>query len=227
MTDNKTQKIVLQATIRETFGKSVRMMRRNGQIPANIYGPKFESKAITVDAKTFNSLYREAGETGVIYIETGETSIPTLVTNIQYDPTKGNFIHVDFRKVDLNKKIEANVPLVIVGESVAVQQKNGVLLTQMDEVTVESLPTDIPHQIEIDISVLQEIGDEIKVAQLPTSDKYTIMDDPERVIVSVTEHKEESIEPETVTAAPEITTEKAAEGEEGSEAAAPAESEEK
>lgn len=221
MTDNKTQKIVLQATIRETFGKSVRMMRRNGQIPANIYGPKFESKAITVDAKTFNSLYREAGETGVIYIETGETSIPTLVTNIQYDPTKGNFIHVDFRKVDLNKKIEANVPLVIVGESVAVLQKNGVLLTQMDEVTVESLPTNIPHQIEIDISVLQEIGDEIKVAQLPTSTEYTIMDDPERVIVSVTEHKEESIEPETVTEAPEITTEKA-EGEEGAEATAPA-----
>ncbi|HRN69759.1 MAG TPA: 50S ribosomal protein L25 [Candidatus Woesebacteria bacterium] len=208
MTDNTNQKILLQAAVRETFGKSVRKMRKDGQIPANIFGPKFESKAISVNAQEFNTIYKQAGETGVIYIEFEKESIPTLVTDIQFDPTKGNFIHVDFRKVDLNKKIEANVPFTFIGESEAVKTKNGVLLTQMDEVTVEALPANIPHQIEVDLTALQEIGDAITVAQLPTSDKYAVTADPELVVVSVTEHKEESIEPETVTEAPEITTEK-------------------
>lgn len=228
MTDNKTEKIILQATVRETVGKAVRKMRSEGKIPANIYGPKFDSKAITVDSKEFHTIYREAGETGVVYIEVDGTSYPTLVTDIQLDPVKANFIHIDFRKVDLNKKIEANVPFAFVGESVAVEQKNGVLLTQMDEITVEALPADIPHEIEVDISVLQEIGDAITVAQLPTSDKYVVTADPEHVIVSVTEHKEESVEPETVTEAPEITTEKVGEEGEAETAEAPAgESEEK
>lgn len=228
MTDNKSQKMTLQASVRETFGKAVRKMRKDGQIPANIFGPGFESKAITVDSKTFHSVYKVSGETGVIYIEVGKDSVPTLVSDIQYDPTKGNFIHIDFRKVDLNKKIEANVPFAFVGESEAVKVKNGVLIHQMDEITVEALPANIPHQIEIDLSKLQEIGDSITVGDLAKSDMYEVMDDAEHVIVSVTEHVEESIEPETVTEAPEITTEHPAEGEEGAEAApAPESSEEK
>lgn len=221
MTDNKSHKMTLQAAVRDTLGKSVRIMRKEGKIPANIYGTNFESKAISVDAKEFYAIYKEAGETGVIYIEVDGKSYPTLVTDIQYDPTKGNFIHVDFRKVDLNKKIEAYVPFTFIGESIAVEQKNGVLLTQMDEVAVEALPADIPHEIQVDISPLQEIGDAITVAQLPTSDKYVVTADPELVIVSVTEHKEESVEPETVTEAPEITSEKPDESEDGT--ATPAE----
>ncbi len=218
MTDNSTNKITLQAEARETFGKAIRKMRKDGNIPANIYGSNFESKAITVNSIDFHAVYKDAGETGVIYIEVEKDSIPTLVTDIQYDPIKGTSLHIDFRKVDLNKKIEANVPFEFIGESEAVKVKNGVLITQMDEVTVEALPAKIPPKIEVDLSKLQEIGDEITLADLPKSADYEITEEPERVIVSVTEHKEENIEPETVTEAPEITSEKPEDGAEGSEA---------
>ena len=223
MTNNKSDKIILKADIRETFGKAVRQMRNKGMIPSNVYGSNFESKAITVDLKEFQTIYKQAGETGVIYIDVDGKSIPTLVTDIQFDPIKGSYLHVDFRKVDLNKKIEANVPFKFIGESLAVEQKNGVLITQMDEITVEALPSDIPHEIEIDLAKLAEIGDEIKVSDLATATGYVVMEEPDRVIISVTEHKEENIEPETVTEAPEITSEKPEDGaEEGGEGEAPA-----
>src|SRR5690606_6782662 len=105
----------------------------------------------------------------------------------------------------LRQKIEANVPLVFVGESEAVKTHNGVLNTQMDEIVVEALPTHIPSEIEVDLSQLQAIGDQITVAQLPTTADYTIMDDPEKIVVSAIEHVEQSLEPETVSEAPEIT----------------------
>lgn len=214
MNDTHTEKLILKALPRTVMGKSVRVLRKNNTIPANIYGTGFESKAISVDLKEFNTIYKQAGETGVIYVEVEKDSIPTLVTDIQFDPIKNNFLHVDLRKVDLKKKIEAHVPFKFIGESEAVKTKNGVLITQMDEVLVEALPTDIPHEIEVDISVLGEIGDEIKLSDIPITGKYEYKEDFEKVIVSVTEHKEEVIEVQTTTEAPEILTERP-EGEEG------------
>jgi large subunit ribosomal protein L25 len=222
MTDSK---LILTAENRTAFGKKTKRLRKEGFLPANIFGQDFESLAITVKALDFQKIYKTAGETGVVYIEVGDKSIPTLLGDLQYHPSLGMILHADFRKVNLKKKIEAHVPFAFVGESDAVAHKNGVLITNLDEVTVEALPNDIPHEIEIDIAKLKEIGDQIKVSDLGTSDKYTVQDDPESVIVSVTEHKEESIEPETVSEAPEITTEVAPEGE-GAEAPA-ADAEEK
>ena len=131
-------------------------------------------------------------------------------------------LHIDFRKIDLTKKIEANVPVKTIGISEAVSQKAGVLLLQSDTILVEALPEDIPSSIEVDISVIKEIGQEVKVADLKKSDKYEIKTPAEKVIVAVIAHKEESIVPETAVAAPEIITEAVKEGED-----APAEGGEK
>lgn len=212
--DTKGDKITLKATPRTLMGKSVRRMRKAGAVPANVFGSGFESQAISVDLKEFSTVFREAGETAVIYLGLDDKEIPTLLTHIQKDPRLDSILHIDFRKVDLKKKIEAQVPFNFIGESEAVLQKNGVLITQMDTITVEALPADIPHEIEVDIAVLKEIGDEIKVSALSASDKYIFIDESEKVIVSVTEHKEEVIEVQTTSEAPEILTEKA-EGEEG------------
>ncbi|MBP9691340.1 50S ribosomal protein L25, partial [Candidatus Woesebacteria bacterium] len=122
-------------------------------------------------------------------------------------PVTEDILHVDFRKVNLRQKIEASVPLHLINTSEAVERKNGVLLTQLNEVTVNALPAHIPHEIEVDLAVLVEIGDAIRISDLAKSEEYEIMDDADRVIVSVTEHVEESIETETVTEAPEILTE--------------------
>ena len=124
-------------------------------------------------------------------------------------------------KLIFHKKIETKEPVVVIGEAPAVTQKNGVLLTHLNDVTVEALPDQIPSNIEVDISSLIEIGSEIKVSGLPKSDKYTIKEDLEKPVVSVIEHKEESLVAETTpTGEPEIIEQKAegeevVEGEEG------------
>ncbi len=210
-----SQKIQLIAEKRSIFGKKLRKERINGKLPANIYGPQFKSQAITVNLKDFNRAYRVAEETGIIYLKVDKEDFPSLIKNVQLHPVSHLILHVDFRKIDLKQKIETQVPIKIVGESPAVAQKGGVLLTQTSEVMIESLPENIPHEIEVDVSDLNEIGIEIKVSSLPKTDKYTIKEDAEKVIVSVIAHKEESLAPETTAETPEVITAKPEEGAEG------------
>ena len=202
-------KLLLTAEERTITGKAVKKLRKAGKIPANVFGTDFKSLAITVDAKAFQHVYKVAHETGIVYIQAGTQALPTLVTHVQKHPLNDWYLHIDFRKIDLTKKIETAVPIRIIGTSPAVAQKDGVLITMSAHLLIEALPADIPSHIEIDISQLDEIGDEIKVADLAKSDTYEIKEEAGRVVVSVTAHKEESVIAETAVAAPEITTEKA------------------
>lgn len=227
----------LDAKKRDVFGKKLKRFRKDGAVPANIYGPGFKSQAISIVWKDFNKTYRIAQETGIVYLKLEKQEVPVLIKNVQRHPVTSGILHVDFRKVDLSKNIETEVPLKIVGESPAVVQKGGVLLTHTDHIKLEALPENIPHEIEIDISNLTEVGSEIKVSDLKRSDKYTIKEDAEKLVLAITEHKEESLEPETAAAEPEVITEKAEgetlEGEapeeaaEGEKKAAPAQEEKK
>ncbi len=216
MTKKKaTDKITLSATVRKVFGKKLKKLRYEGVVPANIYGTGFKSTSISLPYKDFVKTYRLAGGTSVVYINVDKEEIPVLIKNVQKHPVTGLLLHIDLRKVDLTQKVVTEVPVVIIGQSEAVAQKAGVLLTQSQKLSVEALPQNIPQTIEIDISVIKEIGQEIKVADLTKTSKYTIKDEPAKVIVSVIAHKEESIIPETTVAAPEVITEKTpAEGEE-------------
>ena len=212
------KKTVLGAIIRTVFGKKNKKLRKEGFLPANIYGTGFPSQAISVNYVEFKRTFRTVGETGVVYLKTEKDEIPTLITSLQRDPIEGLVLHVDFRKVDLNIKIEAVVPLTFIGISPAVNA-GGVILTQTDKITVEALPQDIPNHIEIDLSVLKEVGEEIKVSNIPPDARYLIKTDAAKVLVSVTAHKEESVVAETTAAAtPEVLTAKpdaVAEGETG------------
>lgn len=216
---NKAQiekkKTVLDAKLRTAFGKKNKNLRKEGQLPANIYGTNFPSQAISLNYVEFKRTFRIVGETGIVYIKTEKDEIPTLITSLQKDPIEGLVLHVDFRKIDLNIKIEAEVPLTFVGIAPAVNM-GGVILTQTDKITVEALPQDIPHHIEIDLSVLKEVGVEIKVADIPVNADYLIKTEQTKVLVSVTAHKEESIVAETTAAAtPEVLTAKPEVGAEG------------
>lgn len=211
-------KISLTVQPRTISGKRVRMLRAQGIVPANISGHGFTPRAVQVAMRDFQAAYKEAGETTLVYVQSEGKAIPTLIGAIDYHPVTDEILHVEFRKVNLKQKIEANVPLEFIGESEAVKSKQGVLLTQIEEVVVEALPAEIPHAIEVDLSKLIEIGDAIRVGDLPKATAYIITDDPEGVIVSVTEHKEEEIEPETTAEAPEIISEKPSDEGENTEA---------
>lgn len=226
-----SEKLIIEAKPREVFGKKLRKLRYSGVVPANIFGTDYKSKSISVNLRDLINVYKIAHETGLVYIKMGDEEIPTLIRNVQKHPVNNGVLHADFRKIDLKKKIETEVPIMIVGQSEAINQKGGVLLTLAESLMIEALPQEIPQHIEVDIAVLKDIGQEIKVGNLPKSDKYTIKDDADKVVVSVVEHKEESITPETeATAAPEVITE-AAKTEEGApgqeEAKAPAAKEQK
>lgn len=211
-----SEKIILDAQTRTEVGKKVKSLRKQGLIPANVFGQDFKSQSIKIGLKDFTLAYKQAHETGIIYVNVDKDSIPTLVTSLQRDPLRHSILHIDFRKVNLKQKIETEVPILIVGESEAVHQHGGELITQNDHITIEALPSDIPANIEIDISALKEVGSDIKVSDIAKNAAYTITMEPETVIVSVTAHKEESVVPET--AAPE-TEVIGAEGEEGAEGA--------
>ncbi len=201
---NAQEKLTLSVEVRTEFGKKSRQLRKKGFIPANVYGPGFESKSIKIEQLTFHNIYKQAHETGLVYVEFDKESIPTLITNLQKHPITGSVLHVDFRKVNMKQKIETAVPVVFIGESDAVKTYNGVLITQADHLYVDALPANIPQQIEIDISKLTEIGSSISIADLPKGEGYDFTEEPEKVIVSVTAHKEESTTPETDSDLPEV-----------------------
>lgn len=202
-------KLLLEAASRTIFGKKLKKLRKEGIIPANIFGPDFKSQAVSINFKDFSKIYKIAKQTGVIYLKLDSNNLPVMIKNVQRHPVNDNLLHIDFRKIDLKQKIQTDVPVKIIGQSEAVTQKGGVLLTQAETLLVEALPSDIPQQIEVDISGLKELNQEIQVSSLPKSDKYQIKENADKIIVTVVEHKEEEILPQTAPAtAPEVITAK-------------------
>lgn len=202
-------KLSLKLQKRELFGRKVKRLRKIGLLPANIFGKKIKSEAITVDAKEFRHVFEKAGETQIIDLE----GRPVLVSNLQIDPVTSNYIHVDFRQVDLSEKIVAKVPLEVVGESPAEKQSIGTVVQQLNEVEIEALPSDLPEKIEIDASVLTDVDQAIYVKDLKLDKKVALKTDLETIIVKVEPPTKEEVV-ETVTTPSEGET--AVEGEKSS-----------
>lgn len=180
-------KITLKSTKRELFGRKVKRLRKEGLIPANIFGKKIKSYALTVNAKEFDEIFKKAGETQLIYLDglPAQAGKSVLVSNIQIDPVTGNCLHIDFRQVDLTEKITAQVPIEVEGESPAEKQNLGTVVQQISEIEVEALPTDLPEKIIIDASTLIEVDQAIYVKDLKVDKKVTIMTDLESIVVKV------------------------------------------
>jgi large subunit ribosomal protein L25 len=194
--EKKSEKIIFAVEKREVMGKKLKTLREQGLAPANIFGKDFASTAITVNAHEFLKLFRKAGETQVLYLHLGKDEIPVMVAHVQRHPVDGNPLHIDFKKVDLKKKIEAEVPIMLIGEAEAVAQKIGEIHQLLDTLTVEALPSDMPQSIEIDVTHLKEVDQAITVADVKAEAGYSFIQEPETMIVKIAEHKEESTETE-------------------------------
>jgi len=196
-------KINLKATERKALGRKVKKLRREGKLPANIFGKDVTSAAIEIDAKEFQNVFKEAGETKIVEISLGDKKLPTLIHSIQKDPVEDFFLHVDFLQVNLKQKVTAAVPLEFEGESPAEKQGLGTVVTYVDEIEVEALPGEIPDKFVIDVSKFENVGDQVKISDLKyDKDKITISDDPEKIIAKVEELRVEEVAPEPA-AAPE------------------------
>lgn len=180
------QKHSLKAEKRTLEGKKVKELRKQGLIPANVYGKDIKSESLSVNLKDFEQTYQKAGETGIVELDLGSGEPKTtLIRNVQKDPVTGNPLHIDFYNVSLKEKITAKVPVVQIGESKAVVDKVGAILQPLAEIEVEALPTDLPEKIEVDISPLSEVDQEIKIKDLKIDPNVTVLTDPEQIVIKV------------------------------------------
>lgn len=209
----------LTVETRTVTGKKVNRLRKEGIIPANIFGKDFKSTSIQIGAKDFQKTLKDAGETALIDVKVGSDTHPALISNMQKDPKYDTVLHVDFHKVNLKEKITTSVPVILEGESPVAKSGEGLLLQTLNEIEIECLPTDIPANISINAEKLTEVGQSVHVKDLKIDkDKVEITNDPEEVVVTVqtAEMKEEEPEPEVSPEDVEAVAEKG-EAEEGAE----------
>ena len=185
-------KITLKSKSREITGKKINKYRKEGLIPAVVYGRKIKSHNLWVGLLDFGKVYESAGESTIIELDIDEKKKSNvLIQDIQIDPITGKFFHIDFFQVRMDEKIEAEVPLEFIGESPAVKENGGILLKNADHIRVSCLPSDLPAKIEVDISKLKTFNDRIKLNELPISSKVKLLIDGEIVIAGVTPPRSE------------------------------------
>lgn len=178
-------KVTLNANRRTVIGRKVKKLRKEGSLPANLFGKKIKSVAVQVQERQFKEVYGKVGETGLVELMLEKKAHPVLVHNVSYHPVTRFPLHVDFFQVDLKEKVVTKVPLSFVGDSPAVRDKLGVLLHILSEVEIEALPVDLPEKIEVDISGLKAVGDTIKVSDLKVADKIKMLTDLALELVKV------------------------------------------
>jgi large subunit ribosomal protein L25 len=180
------QRFSISAEPRTILGKKVKQLRRNGLIPANIYGHNVDSTPVSVAVAEFLRVYKQAGETGLIDLSIGkEITRPVLVHAMLEDPASGALLHVDFYQVNLKEKLITAVPIEFVGESPIVKTKGGILLELLQEVEVECLPTEIPHSFAVDISGLTEVDQGIHVKDLPLPAGVEMQTDGDELVCKI------------------------------------------
>ncbi len=176
----------LIAEVREVKGgNKVKKLRKEGFVPATLYGKAIESISLQFKEKELIKVFKEAGESVLVELIIGENKYPILFKNPQYHFLSGKLIHIDCFKVNLKEKITAEIPIILVGESLAVKEGN-VLVEVSDQVEVEALPADLPENIEVDISGLVAVDDHISAEMLNIDkSKVELKTNPEQIIVKI------------------------------------------
>jgi large subunit ribosomal protein L25 len=180
------EKVKLDSTARDVFGRKTGKGRKDGLVPAVVYGRGIEAKSLWVKALDLMKMIKTSGESTMIELAIGgKDKRNVIIYELQRDPISGNFIHADFFQVRMDEEIETEVELVYVGESPAVKESGGVLVKSIVEVTVKCLPADLPSQIEVNISKLKTFEDHIAIKDLKISPKVKLDIDPETVVALV------------------------------------------
>lgn len=198
--------IILEAKAREITGKKVSELRDQEMIPGIVYGKKLEPINISLSSKEFTKIFKQAGDTSVIDLKIdNEKAHKVLIQNVDYTPTRDRITHVELLAISLTDKVKVGVPVVLINTENP-EKLGGNLILNLDEIEVEALPNDLPHQIEIDCSIFTEFGHTIYVKDLKLDSKLKIHEEPETPIVSFDEPEQAEEEPK-----PETTEEPKAE----------------
>ncbi len=174
-------KHILKAELRKITGRKIRSLRAQGLIPANVFGKDLKSCSLQIKAADFTKLYKEVGESTLIYLD----DRPVMIHEVAVHPVTGQILHVDFHQVNLKEKTTASVAIKLTGESPAEKEKAGILVQQTGELEIEALPADMPESIEVSVASLAAEGDTILVKDIKVSVKLTVKTDPEAIVVKI------------------------------------------
>ena len=181
--------LTLQVTRRNVLGKKNRFLRRQGITPAHLFGHNIESQALQCDTLQLKQIIAHAGTTRLISLRIDGEKQPksVFVREIQRDAVSNQLFHVDFYQVKKGEKIAVGVPIILVGESPAMKGKGRMLTHGITSLSIECLPDHVPPQIEVDISLLEEVEQAIHVKDIVLDPDITVNADPEQLVVKVTE----------------------------------------
>ncbi len=206
-------KLTLTLEPRTITGKKVKRLRKAGLVPASICGKGVPNENFQLDAKTFGLVYRQAGRTTLIDLQLPTGMHSAFVRQVQVHPVSRQYLHVDFRIVDLRVEMTADVPIVAVGENELVERGDGVLSMPLAALHIKALPGDIPHTIEVDISRIRDFTTVLHVRDLDLGPNVQILTSPDEMIATISQSRmaaeEEAITEQEQLGEPELSNENA------------------
>jgi len=204
---------------RERTGtKSLTALRDEGLIPGVVYGKKEKSTPIKLNLREFKKTFKTAGESSIIQLKgVSNEDMDVLIHDVDFEPVKGEPRHVDFYAIERGKKLTVSVPLEFVGVAPAIKDLGGILVKVMHEIEIESLPRDLPQQIEVNIEGIIDFDTSIHVRELKLPEGVTATADAEEVVASANEAVEEVFEEPEVVDMDAIEVEEKGKDEEGAE----------
>jgi large subunit ribosomal protein L25 len=189
-------KLELKASRRNLIGKKVKLLRREGKLPAVLYGKEMDSLSIELDLRDASKLLRGMTSSTLVVVDVDGEKYTTLVRDRQRDVLKGNYTHIDFQAVSLTETVRASVTIILEGESPAIETYDALVVSGIDSLDVEALPNDLPENITVDVSGLAEIGDTLYVRDLVLPKEITVLTDPEELLVVISAPEQAPVEEE-------------------------------
>lgn len=208
--------IKLKAELREKDVKA-EAIRKSGKIPAVFYGKKEDSTPISINSIDFQKVWKEAGESSVISLETPNGTVESLIHDVDFDPLSGAAIHADFYVFEKGHKVQVEVPLEFEGIAPAVKDLGGVLVKVVHELKIEAMPKDLPHNLTVDISSLLDFTSQILAKDIKLPNGVELLVNPEEVVALVSAPREEKEEETAPVDLSQIEVEKKGKDEESTE----------
>ena len=182
----------LNVQARDILGKKVKTLREKGLVPAELYGHGIKNLHLTLAAKEFQKVFKEAGESTIVNLVTEDKkTLPVMIHEVKTDSLSGEILNIDFYQIKLTEKIRVYIPIEFIGEAPAVKNFGGILIKTLKEIEVEALPQDLPHRLQADLVSLNEIGKNIALKDLKIGGNVRLFVNPETIIATVVEAKAE------------------------------------
>jgi large subunit ribosomal protein L25 len=189
-----TEQNLLEAKPRTPGTKNdARRVRKQGKVPGIVYGAGRPTLSVSLDPRQVSRiLHSETGYNTVFDLAVDGERTKAMIVDWQYEPIKGALLHIDLKRIAMDQKLKVNVPIELIGEAAGVKQQGGILEQIVREVEVECLPADIPNVLELNVSELV-FGMVLRVSDLPKSDKFKLLTDPEQPVAHIISIKEEEV----------------------------------